>query len=86
MSVGAEENGMAELDSSKDGGNGNSAMASKAPPSPKPVPSMPSTRDVYRLTDSEIASLREKFRKSGEWAKQQLAIDPELKHLGPAGG
>lgn len=46
----------------------------------------PATREVYRLTDAEIAELREKSRKSGEWARQQLAIDPELKHLGPPGG
>ncbi len=43
-------------------------------------------REVYRLTDAEIGELREKSRKSGEWAREQLAIDPELKHLGPPGG
>lgn len=43
-------------------------------------------REVYRLTDTEIAELREKFRKSGEWARRQLTIDPELKHLGAPGG
>lgn len=43
-------------------------------------------REVYRLTDAEIAELREKSRKSDEWAREQLAIDPELKHLGPPGG
>ncbi|KZC15242.1 hypothetical protein RHOFW510R12_01880 [Rhodanobacter sp. FW510-R12] len=56
------------------------------PTDPKHSRATPATREVYRLTDAEIAELREKFRKSGEWARQQLAIDPELKHLGrPAG-
>jgi len=53
---------------------------------PKGARPKPATREVYRLTDAEIAELREKFRKSAEWARQQLAIDPELKHLGPPGG
>lgn len=57
-----------------------------APTDPKGQGSKPATREVYRLTDAEIEELREKSRKSSKWAKQQLAIDSELKHLGPAGG
>ena len=38
------------------------------------------------LTPSEIASLQAEYRASGQWAKEQLAKDPELKHLGPPGG
>lgn len=53
---------------------------------PKPPPSLRERQAVYRLTDAEIDELRERSRKSSVWAKQQLAIDPELKHLGPAGG
>jgi len=56
------------------------------PTDPRRARPTPATREVYRLTDAEIAELREQFRKSGEWARQQLAIDPELKHLGPPGG
>lgn len=56
------------------------------PNDPKRPRAIPAKREVYRLTDAEIAELREKFRKSGEWARQQLAIDPELKHLGRPGG
>ena len=41
-------------------------------------------RAIYRLTDAEIEEMREGFRKSSEWARRQLAIDPELKHLGPS--
>lgn len=74
------------MDASKVGENSGPDTASTASTNPKPVPSSPKTRDVYRLTDSEIAELREKSRKSSEWAREQLAIDPELKHLGPAGG
>lgn len=44
------------------------------------------SRRPIRLTDAEIAELREKFRKSGERARQQLAIDPELTHLRSPGG
>lgn len=60
--------------------------ASTASSDPKPAPASLGARGVYRLTDAEILELREKSRKSDEWAQQQLAIDPELKHLGPAGG
>jgi hypothetical protein len=56
------------------------------PTDPKRPRATPAKREVYRLTDVEIAELREKTRKSSEWARQQLAIDPELKHLGPPGG
>ena len=56
------------------------------PTDPKRPRATPAKREVYRLTDAEIAELREKSRKSGEWARQQLAIDPELKHLGPPEG
>lgn len=37
--------------------------------------------DVYRLTPEERDALRRKMQRSIAWAKEQLAIDPELKHL-----
>lgn len=43
-------------------------------------------REVRPLTPSELDELRRLSRESSEWARKQLAIDPELKHLGPAGG
>ena len=36
---------------------------------------------VYRLTPEERESLRAEMQRSIAWAKEQLAIDPELKHL-----
>lgn len=36
---------------------------------------------IYRLTPEERESLRAEMKRSMEWAKEQLAIDPELKHL-----
>lgn len=42
---------------------------------PKPPPA------VYRLTPEERESLRAEMKRSAAWAKKQLAIDPELKHL-----
>ncbi|EIL98256.1 hypothetical protein RHOFW104T7_15780 [Rhodanobacter thiooxydans] len=53
---------------------------------PKHSPDAAEARDVYRLTHAEIEAIRENSRKSSEWAKAQLLIDPELKHLGPPGG
>lgn len=49
-----------------------------------PEPAAP--REVRRLTPSELKELRRSSRESSEWAKQQLTIDPELKHLGLPGG
>jgi len=37
--------------------------------------------ECRKLTPEEIESLRREMKASSEWAKQQLAIDPELKHL-----
>ena len=34
-----------------------------------------------RLTDEEIEEMRRSFQASAKWMKEQLAIDPELKHL-----
>ena len=36
---------------------------------------------VYRLTPEEIEALRAEMKASGQWAKRQLEIDPELRHL-----
>ena len=36
---------------------------------------------IYRLTPEERESLRAEVQRSMAWAKEQLAIDPELKHL-----
>lgn len=43
-------------------------------------------REVRPSTPSELDELRRSFREASEWARKQLAIDPELKHLGPSGG
>lgn len=42
---------------------------------------MRSAREIYRLSDSEIDSLRREFQESAKWMQEQLEIDPELKHL-----
>ncbi len=52
---------------------------------PEPASSI-SPREVRTLTPSEIESLRQEFKEADAWAKEQLRIDPELKHLGPPGG
>ena len=36
---------------------------------------------VYWLTPEEIEALRAGMKASGQWAKRQLEIDPELRHL-----
>ena len=36
---------------------------------------------VYRLTPEERDALRREMQRSIAWAQEQLAIDPELKHL-----
>ena len=36
---------------------------------------------IYRLTPEERELLRAEMKRSMAWAKKQLAIDPELKHL-----
>lgn len=36
---------------------------------------------IYRLTPEESDSLRAEMQRSMAWAKEQLAIDPELRHL-----
>jgi hypothetical protein len=43
---------------------------------PKHSPDAAEARDVYRLTHAEIEAMRENSRKSSEWAKAQLLIDP----------
>ena len=48
-----------------------------------PPPRSPVVRD---LTPSELESMQREFARSMAWAREQLRIDPELKHLGPAGG
>lgn len=53
---------------------------------PKHSPGAAEAREVYRLTHAEIEAMRENSRKSSEWAKAQLLIDPDLKHLGPPCG
>lgn len=41
----------------------------------------PAPEGVYRLTPEEMEEMREEFKRSMEWARGQLRIDPELKHL-----
>lgn len=55
--------------------------ASTGSPNRKLEPSSRSTADNYNLSKSEIDSLRREFQKSGQWMREQLKIDPELKHL-----
>ena len=57
-----------------------------APPSKPQENQAPSTREVYRLTPSEIASLRAESEAARACAREQLRIDRTLKHLDPAGG
>lgn len=40
-----------------------------------------SAEGYYRLSDAEIDELRREMLEAAEWAREQLAIDPELKHL-----
>lgn len=40
-----------------------------------------SAEGYYRLSDAEIDELRREFQESAKWMDEQLAIDPELKHL-----
>jgi hypothetical protein len=37
---------------------------------------------VYRLTPEEREVLRAEMKRSGQWMKRQLEIDPQLCHLG----
>ena len=48
-------------------------MSDNAKPKPPPA--------VSRLTPEEIEALRARMKQSIAWAQEQLAIDPELKHL-----
>lgn len=47
----------------------------------KKAPAKADEPEVYSLSPEEIESLRREMKTSIAWAKQQLAIDPDLKHL-----
>lgn len=59
--------------------------AQASSPSQEPAQRSHEAKAVYRLTETEIEEMRLDFQRSHLWARAQLARDPELKHLGPAG-
>lgn len=62
-------------------GESNLVATSKNSQSPRSEQTTRSTRAVYHLTDSEIESLRANSMAFGAWAKEQLRIDRQLRHL-----
>lgn len=56
----------------------NSENTDKVPDhKPKKRPQGP----VYRLSKAEFESMMQDFKRSGQWMKKQLEVDPDLKHL-----